>query len=544
MPVLELPDHPSPENLRKQAKTLQRLVRAGVPSALDAVAELHPRLGSISADSPLLGAFSLADAQLVIARQYGFPSWPRLRQYLADVARYTRSPHRQPTRGPAAEDPAGLADDFLRLACLVYEGYDPARVEQAERILAEQPDVALASIYTSAAAGAHEHVAGLVAADPALAGRPGGPFGWEPLLYACYARVGLGPGRSTLEVARRLLAAGADPGAGYLWAGLPSPFTALTGALGRGEGAPPAHPQAMELATLLLATGADANDSQALYNCGLQSPPDGDGYLRLLLRFGLGAGSGGPWHERLAPVHPGPRQLLDQELIKAVRKGLADRVALLLAHGADPAGPGTGQGGHTGWEWATLGDRREILDLLATTGPAPQADPVLTFLGACMAGDTDRVRALRAADPGIAAEAIAREPDVLVDAVEADRPAAVRLLVQSGYDVSTLGRAGGYSPLHGAAWNGHLDMVRLLLELGADPAAEDLTHHGTPADWAARNHQTEVAIFLASRTDPKPRGPEPRGPEPPGPEQPGPEPPGPQAPGAESPQPEPPGPPA
>ena len=389
--------------------------------------------------------------------------------------------------------------------------------------------MALASIYTSAAAGAHEHVAGLVAADPALAGRPGGPFGWEPLLYACYARVGLGPGRSTLEVARRLLAAGADPGAGYLWAGLPSPFTALTGALGRGEGAPPAHPQAMELATLLLATGADANDSQALYNCGLQSPPDDDGYLRLLLRFGLGAGSGGPWHERLAPVHPAPRQLLDQELIKAVRKGLADRVALLLAHGADPAGPGTGRGGHTAWEWATLGDRRKILDLLATTGPAPQADPVLTFLGACMAGDTDRVRALRAADPGIAAEAIAREPDVLVDAVEADRPAAVRLLVQSGYDLSTLRRGGGYSPLHGAAWNGHLDMVRLLLELGADPAAEDLTHHGTAADWAARNHQTEVAIFLASRTDPEPPGPEPPGPQLPGPEPPQPEPPGPSA---------------
>ena len=163
----------------------------------------------------------------------------------------------------------------------------------------------------------------------------------------------------------------------------------------------------------------------------------------------------------------------------------------------------------SGPPWAAA---REILDLLATTGPAPQADPVLTFLGACMAGDADRVRALRAADPGIAAEAIAREPDVLVDAAEADRPAAVRLLVQAGYDVSTLRRAGGYSPLHGAAWNGHLDMVRLLLELGADPAAEDLTHHGTPADWAAHNHQTEVAIFLASRTDPEPPGPEPTDP--------------------------------
>jgi hypothetical protein len=525
VPVLELPDRPSLENLRKQAKTLQRLVRAGVPSALDTVAELHPRLGSISADSPLLGAFSLADAQLVIARQYGFPGWTRLRQYLAEVARYSRSPHQQPTRGPAAEDGGGLADDFLRLACLVYEGYDPDRIEQAERILADHPEVARASIWTSAAAGEHEHVSALLAADPALAGQSGGPFDWEPLLYACYARVtqraSQGPGRSTLEAARRLLAAGADANAGYLWAGLPSPFTALTGALGRGEGAPPAHPRAMELATLLLEAGADANDSQALYNCGLQSPPDDDGYLRLLLRFGLGRGTGGPWHERLAPVHHSPRQLLDQELIKAVRKDLPDRVTLLLAHGADPAGPGTRlgsrPGGHTAWEWATLGGRREILDLLATTGPAPPADPALVFLGACMAGDADQVRALRAADPGIAAEAIAREPDVLVDAAEADRAAAVRLLVRAGYDVNMLRRGGGYSPLHGAAWNGHLDMVRLLLELGADPAAEDLTHHGTPADWAERNHQTEVAIFLATRTDPELPSQKPPGPEPPRP---------------------------
>lgn len=512
MSVLELPDRLTLDNLRQQARTLQRLVRSGLPGALDAVTEFHPGLGAMAQDSPLLGAFSLADAQLVLARQYGFPSWPRLRQYLADVARYTREPHRQPTRGPAAADPAGLADDFLRLACLVYDGYDPGRIEQAERILAEHPEVARASIWTSAAAGEHEHVSALLAADPALAGQPGGPFDWEPLLYTCYARitqritdqVSPGPDRSTLEAARRLLAGGADPNAGYLWAGLPSPFTALTGALGRGEGAPPAHPQALELATLLLEAGADANDSQALYNCGLQSPPDDDGYLRLLLRFGLGRGTGGPWHERLAPVHHSPRQLLDQELIKAVRKDLPDRVTLLLAHGADPAGPGARPGGHTAWEWATLGGRREILDLLATAGPAPPADPALVFQGACMAGDTDQVRARRAADPGIAAEALAREPDVLVDAAEENRPAAVRLLVQSGYDVNLLRRAGGYGPLHVAAWNGHLDMVRLLLDLGADPAAEDGTHHGTPADWAARNHQADTAAFLATLADPEP----------------------------------------
>jgi Ankyrin repeats (many copies) len=522
VPVLRLPDRPSLENLRKQAKTLQQLVRAGVGGALDTVAEFHPRLGAIAAGGPLLAAFSRADAQLVIARQYGFPSWPRLRQYLGYVEEYSRSPHVQPTGGPAAgpvtgtaaglaagpsggpgAGPAGLADDFLRLACLVYDGYDPARIEQAARILTAHPEVATASLCAAAAAGEHQYIEARLEAEPALARRLAGPFRWEPLLYACYSRVPPRPGRSTLEAARRLLAAGADPNAGYLWSGLPSPFTALTGAFGRGEGGPPAHPRATELATLLLEAGADANDSQALYNCGLQSPPDGDSYLRLLLRYGLGTGTGGPWHERLAPAHHSPRQQLDAELIKAVRKNLPDRVRLLLAHGADPAGLGIRHpvdGGHTSWQWATINGHRQILDLLAEAAPVPATDPVLEFLGACMAGEAPLARAMRAADPGICAEALAREPDLLTDAAEQDRPDAVRLLAEAGYDVNGLRRAGARnSALHEAAWNGSMSMIRLLLELGADPTLEDPAYHSTPAGWAEHNGQDEAAAYLTER---------------------------------------------
>jgi hypothetical protein len=179
----------------------------------------------------------------------------------------------------------------------------------------------------------------------------------------------------------------------------------------------------MELAAMLLEAGADANDAQALYNCGLQSPPDDDGYLRLLLRYGLGTGTGGPWHRRLAPVHPSPRQLLDQELIKAVSKNLPERVELLLAHGADPAGLGTqrpGPGHYDSWQLATMTAHREVLELLAAAGSRPEPDPVLSFLGACLAGDAQQVRVMMSADPGIAAEAAAREPDLLVDAYLAE----------------------------------------------------------------------------------------------------------------------------
>ena len=72
-----LPRAPSLEQLRKQAKDLARAHRAGDPAAVARVREQHPR----PAD-PL----KLSDAQLVIAREHGFPSWPRLRAYVERVA--------------------------------------------------------------------------------------------------------------------------------------------------------------------------------------------------------------------------------------------------------------------------------------------------------------------------------------------------------------------------------------------------------------------------------------------------------------------------
>ena len=67
--------------------------------------------------------------------------------------------------------------------------------------------------------------------------------------------------------ARLLLSHGADPNAGFLW-GATYAFTALTGAFGEGEDGinQLPHPQCDALATLLLESGADPNDGQALYN--------------------------------------------------------------------------------------------------------------------------------------------------------------------------------------------------------------------------------------------------------------------------------------
>ncbi len=83
-----LPPKPSLEFERKEAKALLRRLRAGDPAALCRARERHP---AIDASQP--ARIRLADAQLVIAREYGFTSWPRLVRYFGDVDRQRYSYH-------------------------------------------------------------------------------------------------------------------------------------------------------------------------------------------------------------------------------------------------------------------------------------------------------------------------------------------------------------------------------------------------------------------------------------------------------------------
>lgn len=99
MPALRpLPARPSLEYERKQAKALLRRLRAGDPDVLERARGLHPGFGSADPASA-----RLADAQLVLAREYGFASWPRLVRYFGDAARQPLVPH-QLHGGPAALD--------------------------------------------------------------------------------------------------------------------------------------------------------------------------------------------------------------------------------------------------------------------------------------------------------------------------------------------------------------------------------------------------------------------------------------------------------
>ncbi len=504
MPSRGLPGNANLEQLKKGAKSFQRAVRAGDAGAAWVVREFHPRLAEARPGSPELNGFTRADAQLVVARQFGFSSWPKLKAHLALVARYARSPHHEPVRGPLVDDQA-VIDEFLRLACLNYGDDDPDRLRRAKALLEQHDWLGRASIHTIAATGDVDAAGEMLDRDLSQASLVGGPHGWEPLLYLTYARVPLGPGRSGVGVARLLLEHGADPNAGYLWEGLIPPFTALTGALG-GGGTIPKHPEELALARLLLQAGADANDGQALYNQGW-GPHPGEDWLELLFEFGLGTGDGGPWRRRLGERQDSPRKMLEDLLIAAASHGLTDRVRRLLARGVDPEGREIQHPiyrGRSPVQEAALNGHMDIVSLLVDAGAFWDHDQVDELIAIAMAGDRPAVERLLASDPGLRGRAIERCPEQLVRAAEQDSYDAVALLIELGFDVNARSRT---APLHEAAMRGDVAVIRLLLDHGADPDIHDTAYDATPAGWAAHHGQQEAQELLEAVEHPGPSAP-------------------------------------
>ncbi len=375
-----LPTNPSLDKLRDEARKLQRA-----------------------------NGTALHAAQFAVARSYGFTGWPALVHYLRLAADLSVDP------GAVDENALSPADRFCSWASLRYDESDaPPRWQSAADLLAAEPGLVTHSIWAAAAACDTAALAGHLAARPALANTGGGPFGWVPLMYLCYSRTPLG--RSAAEVvaaATLLLDAGADPNAGYLWCGMSTPFTVLTGVFGEGEQGPrrqPRHPHADALATLLLTRGAHPVDQQTLYNRMFR--PD-DSHLELLFAHGLADAGPSPWEHRLGEAMETREQLWQRQIQWAAAHGFGARLTLLARHDIDVSGA----------------------ELVAPTFP-------------------DDVNA--------------RDDD-------------------------------GATPLHQAAWEGDLALIRRLLGAGADPSLTDGRFGSTPLDWAEHAYQTEAAELLRTQ---------------------------------------------
>lgn len=423
--ALSLPANPDLEHLRRDARRLQRAVRSQQPEALGHVARHHPE-GAPGEPA----TFALSDAQLVVARSIGFASWPRLRAYLRAAVSLSRDPEALDP-GPVGEGAveAEIASAVAALASLTYTSHDePARWARAAELLGRDPSLVRRDVFVAAVAGDAEALRSHVTADPGAATGEGGPFRWPPLLYVVYSRV---PQADAVGSARVLLDAGADPDSGYLWQGLPTAFTALTGAFGEGEQGPgrqPRHPQWRALAELLLDHGADPNDRQALYNRMFNRD---DSHLEVLLAHGLGRPSSEVWARRTGEPAETVEEMIARQVGWARDHGFTYRLALLVEHGLVEHRAGD----------PTPGD--VVGDGVPVTGSVHGA-----------AADIHR----------------------------AASPQAVREAVAAGADVDA--RQDGRTALHRAALLGDVELVTALLEAGADPTLVDAQHGTTPYRWA------------------------------------------------------------
>jgi ankyrin repeat protein len=404
------------QQLRKQAKELVRDARAGDERALE-------RLGG---REPIL-----ARAQLVIAREQGFASWPAL--------------------VVAAE---ANAEAFVLAAT-------SGRRARAEALLAARPEIE------------RDPWAALVLGRgwTGDANAPGGPRDWPPIVYvshSCFAPVAL---------LQELLSRGADPGATYR--NEYGTMSALYGAAGV------VHDPAMTRA--LLEAGADPDDGESVYHA---VEPRSTACLQLLLDHGARVTGTNALARALDEDHvEHVRLLLDAGgdpnegalLAHAVRRGCGPETLRLLAErGAELHRPGgeTWRGDvplRTAYQHAMLRGRDDLARTLEELGADTRLDPDDEAVAALAQGRRPQAPLSQRLDPDgqevVIMAALEGHVDLVVDIAGPDFRGVV-----GGSPAGTL--------LHHAAWVGRPDLVARLLERGAHPGAPPAAEPATPLAWA------------------------------------------------------------
>ena len=458
-----LPTHPDLDQLRRQAKELLRAAQAGDAAAI-------ARIGAVSDE------LTLAAAQLTLAREYGFASWPRLKEEV-DARRLGL---------------AEKADEFIQASI-------SGNTRRATRMLEETPALAGYSFATAVILGDAARVSAELQQDPTLATRSDPRTGWTALHVACSSRwhqIEAARADGLATVAKLLLEAGADPtgstprrprGRGG-W----KPLRCVIGVSNSG----PSNRQVVEL---LLERGAVPDDHD-LYLAGfahdrhqllpllIAKTPDLPEIAEQALAAPL-SNSDTESARMLLTAGADPRRYRDDDgqptsvLWSALEAGCeSDFLELLLDHGADPnaAGPD----GRTPYQLATAAGRTDIADLLRRRGAAVTATPSDRFLSACRRADRAEADLLLDDDPGLLERLTDEERAALFRAAEHGDTDAVEMMLDLGFPLESRGDNGG-TALHAAAYNGSTQTVRLLLDRGADIEARDTTWNDTPLGWAA-----------------------------------------------------------
>jgi ankyrin repeat protein len=485
------------EQQKKQARDLLRAIRSGNADAFSRLRRHHARWAALD-EAVVRQLVSLHDAQFVLAREQGFASWPKLKAYaepssrsrhsrlfVADLAWITERVHgllrTRASAGPAALEqirewhPRFLdrSDEEIRQAAFTEED---ARLVYAREhgfetwddlanrvsLLASNPATASSEPFMAAfaALGSGDVPAfqALLHRNPRLSGERG--TNGNTLLNLAVSFAGRPDWKGGISPIAALLAAGADVNEG------------------NHRGSTPLHQAAYanqpEIAALLIEKGA-ALDAEA----------HGAGGTPLIFALFWG-------HREVADLL-GRHAVAPNNLRAAAGLGIPELVdACFHPDGTLTLEACAARGfyrPHSGFpDWRPSTDPQEVLDEALVWASKSNRVAVLERL----------VRA------GARVNADPYRGTPLIWAAACNRVETVVWLLDHGANINQKATFGGLThgqgitALHMAAQNGHMRVVKLMVERGADRSVQDDLYQSTAEGGAAYFGRNEVRDYLRS----------------------------------------------
>jgi hypothetical protein len=189
--VTHLPEHPNFDHLRKQAKDLLRDYQAGDAAAFERCrASLPTAAGKHDVEIAAI-ELKLHDAQSCVAREYGFPSWIKLKNYV-DLRNNVLLNNR-----------ANAIPVWLNVT--YGHHYDRPQPEHAVRILEEHPDLIQGNFLLSCAVGDDAEVRAAIDKNPGIVHSTFDPWRCPCCDWIGYAMAGTRGSRIAGGTARRRL---------------------------------------------------------------------------------------------------------------------------------------------------------------------------------------------------------------------------------------------------------------------------------------------------------------------------------------------------